>query len=231
MIQEMMGREMKIKSGTNSITRVVVDQVEKDDIYSLLVSADSLEVFSSTPMGDTTIVMNDVVGKRTRINMSKLGNILVRETIDTVKMMGRFSSGAQREGIKFPILFEKSLKIGETWNSKTIDTIKQMGGNIAVNSDYTYTLVGKEKINGSECLSVTFTGKYTLEGKTSRQGLEFYLDGSGKNNGKFYFDPKLGLVVEEETNSESEINLATTGEQQMIIPISQTTKSIKKLIK
>jgi hypothetical protein len=63
------------------------------------------------------------------------------------------------------------------------------------------------------------------------QGMEFFIDGSGKINGTIYFDAKAGLVVYEETNSDGETNMALTGEQQMIIPITQVTKTVRTLFK
>jgi hypothetical protein len=231
MTQEMMGKEMKMKNESNAVIRIVVDDVTKDGEATLLVSADSLSVFSSTPMGDTTMIMNDMIGKRTKIILLSSGKIEKRETIDSIKMMGRAAGAAQREGIKFAQLSDKPVKIGETWTSSTQDTVNQMGGKIVVTGNHEYTLVGKEKKDGSDCLKITFTGNTTTEGKASVQGMEFFIDGSGKVNGTFFFNPKAGLLVYEESNSDSEINMATTGEQSMIIPITQVTKSIRTLLK
>lgn len=231
MTQEMMGKEMKMKNESNAVIRLVVDDVTKDAKAVLLVSTDSLSVFSSTPIGDTTMIMNELIGKRTKVVLSSTGKIEKRETIDSIKLMGRASGAAQREGIKFAQLSDKPVKIGETWTSSTQDTVNQMGGKILVSSDFDYSLAGKEKKNGFDCLKITYKGKTTTEGKGNMQGMEFFIDGSGKINGTFFFDPKTGLLVYEETNSESETNMATTGEQSMIIPITQVTKSIRNLLK
>jgi hypothetical protein len=229
--QEMMGREIKMKNESNAVIRIVVDNVAKDREATLLVSADSLSVFSSTPRGDTTMTMNEMIGKRTKVILSSTGKITKIETIDSIKLMGRAMGGAQREGIKFAQLSDKPVKIGETWTSSTQDTVNQMGGKIVVTGNHEYTLVGKEKKDGYDCLKITFTGKTTTEGKASVQGMEFFIDGSGKVNGTFFFNPKAGLLIYEETNTDSETNMATTGEQSMIIPITQVTKSIRNLLK
>lgn len=231
MTQEMMGKEMKIKSESNVVNRLVVDDVTKNGNAILLISADSMKVFSSTPMGDTTIIMSELIGKRTKVVLSNLGKIENREIVDSVKITGRAAGAAQREAIQFAKLSDKVVKIGETWTATTQDTVNQMDGKIAVIGSYEYKLLGQEKKDDRNCLKITYTGKTTTEGKAKMQGMEFFIDGSGKTSGTIYFDAKAGLVVYEETNSDSETNMALTGEQQMIIPITQVTKSIRTLIK
>ena len=231
MTQEMMGKEMKIKSESNIVNRLIVDDVTENGNAVLLISADSMKVFSSTPMGDTTIVLSELIGKRTKVILSNLGKIEYREIVDSVKITGRAAGAAQRESIQFPKLSDKVVKIGDVWTATTQDTVNQMGGKIAVIGNYEYTLLGQEKKDDCNCLKITYTGKTTTEGKASMQGMEFFIDGSGKINGTIYFDAKAGLVVYEETNSDSETNMALTGEQQMIIPITQVTKTVRTLFK
>lgn len=232
MTQEMMGREMKMRNESNTVVKLVVDNLTKDKNIVLLISADSARVFSSSPRGDTTIYLKELIGKRTKVTISNLGKITNRETIDTVEISGgRLTSAAQREALKFPILSEKPVKVGDSWSTANIDTMDQMGGKIIVTSDVEYKVVGKEKKNGTDCLKMTFNGKSTTEGKGVVQGMEFFIDGSGKVNGTLYFDVKAGLVIEEESNTDSETNMATTGEQQMIIPMTQTSKSMRTYIK
>jgi hypothetical protein len=229
--QEMMGKEIKMKNETNSVNRLLVDDVTKNGGAVLIISADSMKVFSSSPRGDTTMIINELVGKRTKVTISNIGKIEKREVLDSVKLMGRAAGAAQRESIQFPQLSDKPLKIGDTWIASTSDTLEQMGGKITVASSYEYKLVGKEKKDIHDCFKVSFTGKVTTEGKASVQGMEFFIDGSGKNSGTIFFDQKAGLVVHEETASDTETNMATTGEQQMIIPITQSTKSLRSLLK
>jgi hypothetical protein len=231
MTQEMMGKEMKIKSEGNIVNRLVVDDVTVNGNAVLLISADSMKVFSSTPMGDTTMILSELIGKRTKVVLSRLGKIENREIVDSVKITGRAAGAAQRESIQFPKLSDKAVKIGDTWTATTQDTVNQMGGKIAVTGNYEYTLLGQEKKDDRNCLKITYTGKTTTEGKAKMQGMEFFIDGSGKTSGTIYFDAKAGLVVYEETLNDSETNMALTGEQQMIIPITQATKSIRTLIK
>jgi hypothetical protein len=134
MTQEMMGKEMKIKSESNIVNRLIVDDVTENGNAVLLISADSMKVFSSTPMGDTTIVLSELIGKRTKVILSNLGKIENREIVDSVKLMGRATGAAQRESIQFPKLSDKVVKIGDIWTATTQDTVNQMGGKLVTMS-------------------------------------------------------------------------------------------------
>ncbi|MDP2208518.1 MAG: hypothetical protein Q8K98_07065 [Bacteroidota bacterium] len=231
MTQEMMGKEMKMSSEGEKVIKIIVDDVSKTGDITITTSTDSMKVFSSTPMGDTTIYPTELLNKRTVVTFSNKGKILLEQVIDSIKQTGRMASMAPTEPVKFHILPEDAKAIGTIWNSLTVDTVDRMGGKVLTTSDIEYTLVGKEKKLGYDCLKISFKGKTEIEGKASVQGMELMIEGSGKINGSFYFDPKLGLVVFEDTEVDSEMTMATTGEQAMIIPITQFVKNTRTLVK
>lgn len=231
MTQEMMGKEMKMSSEVEKVVKIIVNDISKTGDITVTTSADSMKVFSSTPMGDTTIYPKELLDKRTEVTFSKKGKKLSEQVIDSVKQAGRMASMAPVEPIQFHILPEDAKAIGTIWNSLTVDTVDRMGGKVLTTSDIEYTLVGKEKKLGYDCLKISFKGKTEIEGKASIQGMELMIEGSGKMNGSFYFDPKLGIVVFEETEIDSETTMATTGEQAMIIPITQFAKNTRTLVK
>lgn len=231
MTQEMMGREMKMTSEGEKVVKYVVDGVAKTGDITIITSTDSMKIFSSTPMGDTTIYPTELLNKRTAVTFSKNGKMLSEQIIDSVKMAGRIAGMAPTEPIKFHILPDEAKAIGAIWNSVTVDTVDRMGGEVLTTFDIDYTLVGKEEKLGYDCLKISFKGKTEVEGKASVQGMELMIEGSGKINGSFYFDPKLGIVVFEETDVDSETTMATTGEQAMIIPITQLAKNTRTLMK
>lgn len=232
MTQEMMGREMKMRNESSSLIRIVVEDTDKSKKSTLIISADSVMVRSSTPMRDTTMSVKEVEGKRTRILVSNLGKVLKREIIDSVKISGRVSALASREAINFPELPENSVSIGDKWKSTEIDTTSpDNSGQMVVTKDIEYTLVGKEKKNNHDSFKITYTGNSTTEGKFNMQGMEFYIEGSGKINGSFYFAPKLGLILELESTTESETTYATVGENPMTIPTTQKIVTKRTLVK
>lgn len=231
MTQEMMGREMKMSSEGEKVIKFIVGDVSKTGDINITASTDSIKIFSSTPMGDTTIYPIELLDKRIEVTFSKKGKKISEKIIDSIKSANRIVSMAPNEPIKFPILPDDATEIGKTWNSLTVDTLNRMGGEVLNTTDIELTLVGKEKILGYDCLKITFKGKTETEGKASIQGMELMIEGSGKVSGSFYFDPKLGIVVYEETEIDTETTMATTGEQAMIIPITQLAKNTRTLLK
>ncbi len=231
MTQEMMGKEMKMSSEGEKVVKFIVDDVSNTGDITFTASTDSMKIFSSTPTGDTTIYPKELLDKRTTLTFSKKGKKLSEQIIDSVKQAGRMASMAPAELVKFPILPDDTIAIGKTWNSLTVDTVDRMGGKILSTSDIEYTLVGKENKLGYDCLKISFKGKTEAEGKASVQGMELMIEGSGKMSGSFFYDPKLGIVVYEDTEVDSEMTMATTGEQAMLIPITQFAKNIRTLVK
>lgn len=230
--QEMMGREMKLKNESKTVIRIKVEDTDKDKKSTLIISADSVIVRSLSQMRDTTITVKELEGKRTKIVISNLGKILNRETIDSVKIGSRMAAMANREAISFPELPAGPIRAGEKWKSTRVDTTSpDNSGQMIVTKDIEYTFVGKEKKNNIECYKISFTGTSSTEGKFNMQGMEFYIEGSGKINGSFYFDQKLGLVLESENTTESEMTYASVGENPMTIPVTQKILSKSTLIK
>ena len=94
--QEMGGQEMKMSNANRFTLRAVVDDL-KNGSATLIVSADSAVSSSKNPMRDTTMVLTNIIGKRMKIGVSKTGEILSREIIDTVQYQGPSRGAAQRE--------------------------------------------------------------------------------------------------------------------------------------
>jgi len=230
MIQEMMGKEMKMANGSNITTRMVVENTLPDGNIVMVASADSARISSKSQMMDTTMVLGNIIGKKTRIVMSKLGTVLSREIIDSVKSEAMFGGGTQRGMVSVTRLPGKEVKVGEVWTDVLIDTIESMGGKIYRRSNLEFTLTGKEDRSGHHCLKIGYTGTLADTGKMAMGGMELYLEGNGKIKGTMYFDPKLGLTVYDEMTSDTEETMAVTGQQNMTIPMSQSMKTTRVLL-
>lgn len=228
--QEMMGKEMKMTNTSDMTTRILVDDVSKDGNITLIVSLDSGVSSTKNPMMDTTMILSNLIGKRSKLGVSKLGAILLREVIDTIKNEGMMGSGSQRGMANMTKLPDNPVKIGEKWSSTTIDTIESMGGKIihAVNNEF--TLTGKEKKQNHDCLRIDYVGTSTDTGKMMMNGMELFVEGSGKVKGTLYFSAKLGMTVLDESVVDNEQTMAITGQQNMTIPMSVSTKTTKTLL-
>lgn len=231
MTQEMMGKEMKMSSDGEKVVKFTVNDVSKNGDITITASTDSMKIFSSSPMGDTTIYPKELLDKRVVFTFSKKGKKLSEQIVDSIKQGGRLTSITPAELVKFPILPDNSVAIGQTWNSVTVDTVDRMGGKVITTTDIELTLVGKENKLDYDCLKISFNGKTESEGKARVQGMDLMIEGSGKLSGNYYFDPKLGVIVFEEIEIDTESTMATTGEQAMIIPITQYSKNVRTLVK
>jgi hypothetical protein len=230
MTQEMMGKEMKMTNGANMIIRVVVEDVAKNGDLTLILSADSALVSTKSQMMDTTMNMTDFLGKRNKFVLSPIGTVLSHEVIDTVKTQGQFGGNVQRNLSNFSKLPENSVKMGDKWKTTTLDTLDMMGGKVAHTAMLDLTLTGKEKKQGHDCLKIDYTGTTADTGKLMMGGMELYLEGNGKVNGTMYFDAGQGLVILDESTTDSEQTMAITGQQNMTIPMSQSMKTTRMLL-
>lgn len=229
MTQEVMGQEMTFNSTMKSVAKM--ESIGKNENGNLMFtfSLDSATVKTSSPMGDTTIVLNDVVGKRIKLELSPKGKIVKREVIDSVS--GNFMTGSQvnRETINLLDLPDNEINIGDTWTVSKSDSIENAGG-VFINSGLTTNkLVGKDDYNGCECLTVEFSSDMNIEGSGSMQGFDYVAEGSGKSTGTAYFNYEKGVLNGLVQKVELQMTLAGTGQQNMIIPITQEMTTSFKL--
>jgi hypothetical protein len=226
MTQEMMGQEMKVDSRLSAVTRLVVEGIEKDGLSSLVMSQDAMTLWTKSPRGDTTIVMTDALNKRSRVKVTALGEVKGREIIDTLKAGGMMRGGAStRELFRVVVFSAKPVKAGENWTANRVDTVDANGGSMVTETAIEYTLVGTEKVMGRSCVKLAYTGKMTLAGKSKMMGMDIFTEGSGTLSGTSYFDEKAGIILLDEGKQNMEMTAAVTGQQNMTIPITQSSTS------
>jgi hypothetical protein len=227
---EMMGQEMKSTSTVFSVTRAVPTEIRNDGSTVFVVSSDTMNVAIKSNRGDTTLVPREMIGKRTRLTLSRLGDASKRETIDTIKLAGAMRGVGQRETLRFHVFSPKPVTLGEKWTSTRFDTSDAMGGKMVVVSSMEYCLLAKEKKDGKECVKIGYTGKMTVTGKGSMMGMDLYIEGSGTSSGTTLVDPENGISLSEDSKSEMETTTAATGQQNMTIPSSQSITTHRVLL-
>jgi hypothetical protein len=228
--QEMMGQEMKSTSTVLSVTRLIPAEVNADGSTALTVSPDAMSISVKSARMDTTLVLNDMVGKRTRLTISALGETIRREVIDTVKFSAVTASVGRQDLIRFHIMPSKPVKIGEKWSSSKSDTSDAMGGKMVTVSTGDFTLLAKETKMGVECLKVSYAGKLTISGKGSMNGADFFVEGTGTTSGTYFADVATGMPVAEDSKYDVESTVAITGAQNMTIPQSTSVTSHRILL-
>jgi hypothetical protein len=227
--QTVMGQEMKINTNGTVFTKIETEKVNSDN-FALLISLDSAKFHINMPMKDTTSDLGSMVGKRTRFTLFKNGKVLNKELVDSVEGGQNMFAQVSSETTRFIILPDKGIKAGDSWNIENTDSVKMMGGVLTTNSNTDYTLIGKADTLGHSCLKVEFKGKTTSEGKAKIMGMDLVIEGNGKITGAYFFDNDKGLLICSTSQNDSEMTMAATGEQNMIIPISQSIKTVQSLV-
>jgi len=228
--QEMGGQEMKINSNSSVVSRFTVDGVREDGSISLTTVLDTLLSSVKSPGRDTTRLVTELMGKRSRVVISPLGKVLERSVIDSLKSVGPMTRGsAMRELMRFHILPEQKVVTGGQWTGATVDSNDAMGGKMTTVTTITYTLAGSENKAGRECLKITYTGTIAIEGRGTMMGAEVFSEGKGTLSGSWYFDPEAGITVAEEGIMDTDVTLAMTGQQNMTMPITSSSKVTRTL--
>jgi len=223
--QEVMGKEMKFGSDVVGVMSFHVDEVAGNGDMQLTSSMDSALVKSNVMGKDTTINVKAIIGKRIKTVLTNLGDVKSCVMIDSVdENISRMMSATQEVKRFFTKFAGKDIKIGESWNSSNVDTIKMLGGAIISNNDVVCTLSGKETKSGHECLKIPFTGKLKISGTANIQGMDFTMEGEGTSSGTLFFDAKTGLLMHMEGAIDNDMTMATKGQQNMVIPITSNVK-------
>lgn len=232
MSQEMMGRENVTDVFSTSTIIVEPQEIAENGDVTCFASFGAIVVKVHSTMMDTTIATDNFVGKRMKLVVTKYGKTINATPIDSFpqsRMMGAGEATARLKRLFFE-LPAKGVSVGDTWTRTDADTVEQMGGRILVTSTIEYKATGTENVSGRNCLKVTSTGKYSLEGKGTQMGTEYFVSGQGKTEGAFFFAPEEGLMIAAESTNDQESTIAVTGQQNMTIPQTQNIKSKVTLV-
>jgi hypothetical protein len=223
--QEMSGQEMKMSSVSSMVSRISVDRILPDGSFSLILQMDTLVMSTKSARQDTTRLMTDLMGKRSGMVLTPIGKIASRVVIDSIKTTGpMMRSAAAREILRFHALPEQPVVPGAQWTAVVTDSNEAMGGSMVTGSTITYTLAGKEEKGGRSCVKITYTGTLAIEGKGSMMGMEMFTEGKGTLSGIWYFDPQEGISVAEDGAMDTDVTVAMTGQQNMTMPITTSSK-------
>lgn len=220
--QSMMGQETKYSIVSDQAITLTSTRADSELVYSTTI--DSGENLVVLPSGDTNKTPSPAVGKIKETRISADGRELSSRWLDTT--FANTPAAQTREfGNFFVKLPEGSVDTGATWNQNRADTVGVPGGQgkIVVNTNTDYKLVGKEEVGGIPCARIEYTGKVSLKGQASIQGMDLAIDGSGTISGSALFDYGNGRVVNINGSSNQDLIMASSGENAMTIPTSQKT--------
>ncbi len=230
--QEMAGQEMKVTGSTESVSRIDIDKVAANGDFTIIYSYDDMKVTTKAAGYDTTMVQKELIGKRTKYIFSNLGKELSSFAIDSIKIGGEamgmdLGSGTNQ---KFNELPGNKLSVGGKWSVNKQDTVAIGGGSMLTKASVEYVLVGKEMKNGHNCLRIDYTSKLEMGGKMNQMGMDMFIEGTGNTKGSVWFDQAKGIWISDESEVDTDMTIAMTGQMAMTIPMTQKVKTVQNII-
>jgi hypothetical protein len=225
MANEMKGFSTTTNSSSNSVAKFTVEGITPNHSFVLLASIDSfLTLVNGQPAAGPSA---DIVGKRTRLTVSKQGEIERREIIDSISVNGFDMNKMQFTGI-LPLLPEKKISAGNKWSTTKIDTMVFFGIAMINKTTTDYTVTGTEKRNGRSCITINSTAVVSMSGSGQAQGVEATASGTTNSSGVYYFDAAAGLLIADESTTNGTTSI--TMQNGMSISMTMTGNTVKTLL-
>lgn len=251
-LTEMNGQERQSTNAASQLALITVDNRIEGGNITFVSQWEKMETKSNFNGRDTTIQMKNMLGKRSRIEVSADGKILKTTMIDSIVpdaprdgarpgnnrgggpggMMFRGGGRGGNSAIRLFYLPTKPVSSGDSWQLNRSDTTFDQARNATVTTTkINYKLGQKETKNGAECLKITYKGTKNIAGKTVRMGNESVQDSRSEMKGTIWFDPAKGIVNTEEFSEDSQSTTAITGDRAMMIPSTTFMKGTYTLVK
>ena len=95
----------------------------------------------------------------------------------------------------FPALPENPIEEGNTWKSHRVYSMKIVGGEVQVKTDYIYILFGETVFNGIPCLKFGADFTTTVKGSGQVQAMNFKMDMQGEGIQTIFFSHEQGMII------------------------------------
>jgi hypothetical protein len=229
---EMMGQERQMKSASDQQYSAKIEKVNQGK-FTILSKVDKMQLSFNLQGKDTVMQIPDMIGMRTRLTLLPDGRSTDIVKIDTLKneMMQRMMQQSSGLSLHFMKLPGKIVKTGDSWDYSGIDSTYDSQKNLVETATKTrYMFEKPEMKNGHNSLKISYTSTITTKGKTIMQGMEMFRDGSGNSKGVYWFDPKAGIVVGNESETNMDVTIALSGQASMTIPVTAIEKQTYLLV-
>ncbi len=186
---------------------------------------DSLEIYAVSELEETTIKdPPEVIGLLIKKVLARSGDQLSSVELNEFGIMpASVSFSTQNEFLTN--LPDKPIFENQTFKMIDRDTVFIASGACLNNMDLEYKFSGKEMALGYNCVKLTVNGKAKISGDFSRQGTQFLISGEGAIIGTILFSPEKGLLVSSSNETKLHLNILTSGNQPISIPVIQTSRS------
>lgn len=224
MSQSMMGQEMQSQIVSTSKAVFSVEDIQQNQ-YIINQRVNDIEMRLKMQEMDTIMRLAEQGGFPTMV-ISKSGKVVDRHQPQENQTKGGFSPDMAGNASFMPFIEFPDYKVkkGESWNTAYIDTTRFSGGALISKVKTTYSYVGKEEKEGRKCVKISYKATIENEGSTSMQGMEFFIEGSGLITGIQWIDEKTGIMVADDANTENQMSLSLSGQQNFVIPVSMKSQ-------
>lgn len=219
-IEGVMGQKAKVSTKTDQKVSVKSRQMGGELICDITVDSSGSETV--LPSGDTTRTMSSAAdGQTEETRMRPDGRPISTRWLDTTFAKTQLGHMKSFENLFFR-LPDKEVESGTTWNESIVDTVGGKG-NIYVTKNSSYKVAGEETLEGVPCVKIVFSGTLLVKGATSSQGMDFSVNGTGTAEGTVFFDYTNGRIARMSGTTDQKLNMVSSGQQKMTIPMTQKT--------
>jgi hypothetical protein len=186
---------------------------------------------SGIPTGgmDTTMKLAPIAA---RLTLLRNGTVVHQQWLDTSGLAGgeMFGQGGMLSGlvqgtshpwkIEFPA---KPITVGESWEIAHTDTLDRSGKGSSVRSaKATYRLEALVDTLGTRCARIRSTTQFEFSVQQQTQYGTVSVQGTGTARGVAYVEVKSGFLVARQEDSESQMEMAFSGQIEMVGSMQQS---------
>jgi hypothetical protein len=230
------GQDMTMQNDANQSVEITVEKVEGDNV-TLVTTPTSIKMHMNAPMmGDTSLELKDLEGKRTRHWLTNAGKMLHSpELLDTGKigdpMVAEMARGLRSSMNVLHELPAGVVAKGGAWSLTKTDTQDVQQGKVFSTTLIKGTYARDCDTLGHKCAVLNYTVGITMEGNMKIQNMfDAAISGEGSGKGTVYFDVARGRMLTNISNVELNQQIAITGQQSMVIPQTMTTTTKISLV-
>lgn len=197
----------------------------------LEITADTLGQRTDSPMGGGGGPVSDIKGKNFKIVIAPTGKIVdlsgAEAVVFNIEGSGE-SNLAQSLYDFFPLLPEKPVKPGDTWNSTDSSTLKTALMTQTILSNTINKLEGIETIDGVECAKIVKEGTGTFSMSLQSQGMDINIKGPFSRTSDCLVSIKEGCLISQSSSMKitGNLNILSMG---MEMPITMQIKDATKI--
>jgi hypothetical protein len=235
MTQSAMGMEQVVFSKTESKFKYLIQNVSPNGNVEMLISIDTIKtsIKAQMPPMDTTLSFPIAFKfKQVHDKYWKLLNYEIIEGGEIQIPMGGGTRRIDKRNYTFSLVFpQDELTPGKSWSFSYSDTSSAEEGKTIVKTSGKYTFEGVEEKLGLKCARLKLDANLSLSGSGTIQGMNYGLEGEGKNKGTVWVEVKSGMIVYSEMDTEMDMAMGISGQVEMTMPMTQKVKSTLSLIK